>query len=455
MFNLLNNFSHSIDLDKRIAFPVPFAGTLTRDSMAFGIENGDKFHHQGTAFFFNFQEWKDRFTKKNGVISRTNPFPNWVFILLNNGYRSFQSFFNMLNQVRHNIEAGDSGCKSLSSRIEVGRGVFVAAKITIAVQKTCKPFKEFFRWLNFCRYSKRFNSARRGLFTSCNLGHKVLSRISLLFPGLVYIRLQEKQLGFFDKRMGLNLFDEKRNIWRGTSPFKYLFSVFSISVSDRSTKEGLKNLGDFFIANLDGYNLATLERKRNMSFSIEKASQITHRDSPIVSKLHFNNISNSPATTKCDDLRINSSGCHSLTTRRKLVRRGRRAFSAILLIFSIWSVGVEAESNRMPNNTSALPSEWGSVYNLRILTSSEAPVARGASANGQDVYYNTVLGKQALTHISQDEFSMKLIYRDPYYSGMLAQNATLAVKFAQSQAITQDTAIRNVLCTRLSPIGGP
>lgn len=103
-----------------------------------------------------------------------------------------------------------------------------------------------------------------------------------------------------------------------------------------------------------------------------------------------------------------------------------------------------------PNNTSALPTEWGSVYNLRILTSSEAPVARGASANGQDVYYNTVLGKQAITHINQDGYSMNLIYRDPYYSGMLAQNATLAVKFAQAQAITQDTAIRNLLCTRLS-----
>jgi N4-gp56 family major capsid protein len=103
-----------------------------------------------------------------------------------------------------------------------------------------------------------------------------------------------------------------------------------------------------------------------------------------------------------------------------------------------------------PNNTSALPSEWGSIYNLRILTSSEAPVARGASANGQDVYYNTVCGKQAVTHINQDGYSMNLIYRDPYYSGMLAQNATLAVKFAQSQLLTQDTAIRNVLATRLS-----
>jgi N4-gp56 family major capsid protein len=101
-----------------------------------------------------------------------------------------------------------------------------------------------------------------------------------------------------------------------------------------------------------------------------------------------------------------------------------------------------------PNNSSALPSEYGSLYNIRILTSSEAPVARGTSENGADVYYNTVVGKQAITHINQDGYSMNLIYRDPYYSGMLAQNATLAVKFAQAQAITQDTAIRNLLCTR-------
>lgn len=103
-----------------------------------------------------------------------------------------------------------------------------------------------------------------------------------------------------------------------------------------------------------------------------------------------------------------------------------------------------------PNNTSALPSEYGSIFNCRILTSSEAPVARTASANSLDVYYNTVCGKQAITHINQDGYSMNLIYRDPYYSGMLAQNATLAVKFAQAQALTQDTAIRNLLCTRLS-----
>lgn len=106
-----------------------------------------------------------------------------------------------------------------------------------------------------------------------------------------------------------------------------------------------------------------------------------------------------------------------------------------------------------PTPAEALPSEYGSAYNIRVLTSSEAPVARNASDMGSDVYYNTVFGKQALTHVAQDGFSMNLIYRDPYYSGMLAQNATLAVKFAQAQAITQDTGIRNLLSTRVSALG--
>src|SRR5690606_17662848 len=66
-----------------------------------------------------------------------------------------------------------------------------------------------------------------------------------------------------------------------------------------------------------------------------------------------------------------------------------------------------------PSNASALPTEWGSVFNIRILTSSEAPVARGVSALGNDVYYNPVLGRQAITHINQNGYNMNLIYRDP------------------------------------------
>lgn len=106
-----------------------------------------------------------------------------------------------------------------------------------------------------------------------------------------------------------------------------------------------------------------------------------------------------------------------------------------------------------PTNASALPSEHGAVFNIRVLTSSEAPVARGASANAQDLYYNTVCGKQAVTHINQDGDSMNLLYRGPEFSGMLMQNITLAIRFSQAQALTQDTAIRLLLCTRLAALG--
>lgn len=57
----------------------------------------------------------------------------------------------------------------------------------------------------------------------------------------------------------------------------------------------------------------------------------------------------------------------------------------------------------------ALPSEYGNVYNIRILVSSEAPVARGASLNSRDVYYNATVGKQAVTHINQDGYSIEFV----------------------------------------------
>jgi hypothetical protein len=107
-----------------------------------------------------------------------------------------------------------------------------------------------------------------------------------------------------------------------------------------------------------------------------------------------------------------------------------------------------------PTNSSALISEFGAITNIRILTSSEAPVSRNSSAGGRDVYYNYCMGKQAVTHIDQDGMSMRLLYRGPEFSGYLQQNVTLGVKFGQAQALTQDTAIRNLACTRSGNFGG-
>ena len=74
-------------------------------------------------------------------------------------------------------------------------------------------------------------------------------------------------------------------------------------------------------------------------------------------------------------------------------------FSLILIL--TW-LDLASEPMELSSNLSALPSEYGNVYNIRILTSSEAPVARATSAMGNDVYYNTIVGKQAITHINQD-----------------------------------------------------
>ena len=89
-----------------------------------------------------------------------------------------------------------------------------------------------------------------------------------------------------------------------------------------------------------------------------------------------------------------------------------------MILMLLWGQGFLNQWN-YPNNTSALPSEYGNVFNIRILTILKHLLLVVHLQTVNDVYYNTVLGKQAITHINQDGYSMNLIYRDPYYSGML------------------------------------
>lgn len=100
-----------------------------------------------------------------------------------------------------------------------------------------------------------------------------------------------------------------------------------------------------------------------------------------------------------------------------------------------------------PNQNDTCYSEYGSLRNLRFFTSSQSAVQRNASMNSEDVYNNMVVAQESYAHIDQDGYSSQLIYRDPIYSGPLALNGTLGVKFAQAQAILQDTWIRNMRWT--------
>ena len=100
-----------------------------------------------------------------------------------------------------------------------------------------------------------------------------------------------------------------------------------------------------------------------------------------------------------------------------------------------------------PNQNDVIYSEYGAVLNFRIFTSSESAVQSGASMNGGDVYNNMAVARESYAHIDQDGYSSQLLYRPPIFSGPLALNGTLGVKYAQAQAILQDTWIRNVRCT--------
>jgi len=100
-----------------------------------------------------------------------------------------------------------------------------------------------------------------------------------------------------------------------------------------------------------------------------------------------------------------------------------------------------------PNREDVATSEYGAIRNLRIFTSSEAKIERNASMLGADVFNAITTGKEGYAHIDQDKYSYNLIYRDPIYSGPSALNATLAIKFAQAQLITQETFVRRVRFT--------
>lgn len=100
-----------------------------------------------------------------------------------------------------------------------------------------------------------------------------------------------------------------------------------------------------------------------------------------------------------------------------------------------------------PNQNNVLESEFGSITNFRILTSSNASILNNGSLNNRDVFNNIITGREGYAHIEQDGFSSQLVYRPPIFSGPLALNGTLGVKFFQAQVITQDTWITNFRCT--------
>lgn len=107
-------------------------------------------------------------------------------------------------------------------------------------------------------------------------------------------------------------------------------------------------------------------------------------------------------------------------------------------------------SAQYPQQKNILPSEWGTVQNLRFLVSSEGSVSTAASASGADVYNIFCVGMEAYTMVEQDGMSAHFIYRPPIYDGPLALNASCGWKMGFASRITNDLWVVNLRATRVN-----
>lgn len=103
--------------------------------------------------------------------------------------------------------------------------------------------------------------------------------------------------------------------------------------------------------------------------------------------------------------------------------------------------------NNYPNTKSTLPSEWGSINNVRYLVSSMGSVSTGASALGADVFNMFIVGQESYAIVDQDGYSAHFVYRPPIYDGPLMLNFTLGWKMSHVARILNDAWILNQRCT--------
>lgn len=100
-----------------------------------------------------------------------------------------------------------------------------------------------------------------------------------------------------------------------------------------------------------------------------------------------------------------------------------------------------------PSQANIPDSEWGSIGNVRFLLSSIGSKIENASLLGRDVYNIFITGMEAYARVYQDNYTSQIIYRDPMYSGPLAQVYSLGYKMANANRILNDSWIIAHRCT--------
>lgn len=101
-----------------------------------------------------------------------------------------------------------------------------------------------------------------------------------------------------------------------------------------------------------------------------------------------------------------------------------------------------------PNDKGTLPSEWGSIGNLRFFLSSRGSVTTAASMLGADVYNNFVCAQESYCSIDLDGASARFIYHPVGWGDDPCElRQTAGYLFAMATRITNDAWVQNLRAT--------
>lgn len=101
-----------------------------------------------------------------------------------------------------------------------------------------------------------------------------------------------------------------------------------------------------------------------------------------------------------------------------------------------------------PDTKNTLPSEWGTVSNIRFFLSSRGSISTNSSLLGADVYNMFVTGQEAYTTIELNGATAQFIYHPPGWGDDPCElRQTCGYRFAYATTITNDSWIFNVRTT--------
>ena len=132
----------------------------------------------------------------------------------------------------------------------------------------------------------------------------------------------------------------------------------------------------------------------------------------------------------------------------------REAYFAMMhtdLINDLEAVNGFISVAQYPFQGNILSAEWGSVGNIRFLTSSQGSMVANGSLLGNDYYNAFITGEESYACIDLEDANAQFIYRPlGYGDDPLLQRQSAGFKFAQAERITNDAwniALRTTLAT--------